>query len=45
MWWCDVFKLMALSAYQGRIWLDGRTPKGVQDYQWMMRALEAFEKE
>ena len=44
MWWWDEFKLMALSAYQGRIWLDDKPPKGSLDYQWMMRAIEAFKK-
>jgi len=35
---------MALSAYQGHIWLDAKTPKSVKDYQWMMQAIEAFKR-
>lgn len=42
MWWWDVFKLMALTAYQSHIWLDSQTPKGVPDYESLIKALAAF---
>lgn len=41
-WWWDVFRLMALSAYQSHLFLDSTTPMGIPEYGWVSRLIQSF---